>query len=678
MTPNYRPGLGLIVALTSALPAAAQQSRDSARADSALRLREVTVETRRTISTVGGSAALDAQLDALRLPAAPTLEQVFRTLPLLHVRRNSRGEAEISARGSDSRQVAVLVDGVPLTLAWDGRVDASVIPANAIQRIGFVRGLSSMLYGPNVLGGVVELGVGQSFSQPTSATAQVSTGVDHVGSFGTTAAVTVPIENRSGRWLMRGGAGFSDSPGQPLARGISEPVPTDNDLRLNTDSRIADGFGSVRYQSNRGGWFSVSGTTFHTERGIAAELGVQNPRFWRYPRVTRTIAVASGGTGDRRTPFGGRGDLEASIGLDLGSSEIESYDSRSYQAVDGFENGKDRTVTLRLLGDHTLGDRADLRGSFTVSDIHHEEMVPEGDATYQQRLWSLGGETIWRVIEGGGAISALRLSFGGAYDLGQTPQSGGREPLGTIASWGARAGFSAIVGDGNTLLHGGLSRRARFPSLRELYSGALNRFAANPDLKPETLLALETGMTTRVGETELQAVVFRHQLDNAVTRIVLPDSRFQRVNRDRLTSYGLELLASTLLGPATLGADLTAQSVSLSDPGLGTTARPENLPELFGTVFARAPVGLGLTAGMEARHTGNQFCVDPGTGADTRLSGGTVLNGEITRSWQLRSSSLFGRLETTISVFNAGNIALYDQCGLPEPGRRLRLQVRVH
>ena len=677
MTPNYRPALGIVVALVSVLPAAAQ-SRDSARADSALRLREVIVETRRSITTVGGSAALDAQLEALRLPAAPTLEQVFRTLPLLHVRRNSRGEAEISARGSDSRQVAVLVDGVPLTLAWDGRVDASVIPANAIQRIGFVRGLSSMLYGPNVLGGVVELGVGQSFSQPATATAQVSTGMDHVGSFGTTGALTLPVETRSGRWLIRGGAGFSDSPGQPLARGVSEPFPGDNDLRLNTDSRIYDGFGSVRYQSNRGGWFSVSGTTFHTERGVAAELGVENPRFWRYPRVSRTIAVASGGTGDRETPFGGRGDLEASIGVDLGRSEIESYASRSYQEVDGFENGKDRTLTLRLLGDHTLGRRADLRGSFTVSDIHHEERVPEGDATYQQRLWSLGGETILRVIEGDGAISSVRLSLGGAYDVGQTPQSGGREALGTIASWGARAGFSAVLGHGNTLLHGGLSRRARFPSLRELYSGALNRFAPNPDLKPETLLALETGVTTQLGETELQAVVFRHQLDDAVVRVVLPDLRFQRVNRDRLTSYGLELLGSTLLGPATIGADLTAQSVSLSDPALGTSARPENLPELFGTVFVRAPVGLGLTAGMEARHTGSQFCVDPGTGADTRLRGGTVLNGEVTRSWRLRSSALFGRLETTISVFNAGNIALYDQCGLPEPGRLLRLQVRVH
>ena len=40
---------------------------------------------------------------------------------------------------------------------------------------------------------------------------------------------------------------------------------------------------------------------------------------------------------------------------------------------------------------------------------------------------------------------------------------------------------------------GGLSRRGRFPSLRELYSGALGRFEPNPDLRSETLLGAEAG-----------------------------------------------------------------------------------------------------------------------------------------------------------------------------------------
>ncbi|MGH7561754.1 MAG: TonB-dependent receptor plug domain-containing protein [Gemmatimonadales bacterium] len=661
------------------------QERDTARADTARRLGDVVVETRRGLATVGGSAALELRLESLRLPPAPTLEQVFRTLPLLHVRRNSRGEAEFSARGSESRQVAVLVDGVPLTIAWDGRVDASVIPAHAVQRIGFVRGLSSMLHGPNVLGGVIELGVGQSFEQPTRSSAQFSAGFDHVGTYGGTGSVSMPFRSSGGQWLARAGIGWSDSPGFPLARGIVEPLPgEDEDLRVNTDAEQIDGFGSVRYQSSRGGWVSLSGTTFHAERGIAAELGVTNARFWRYPKVNRTIAIISGGTGDRDTPFGGRGDLEASLGLDVGRTEIDQYTGRDYIRTSGFEDGRDRTLTLRLLGDHTLGSRGELRASFTGSETRHDERLPDAEARYRQRLWSFGGETVWRLVERAGSISSLRLSLGGAYDIGETPESGGREPLGTISSWGARAGLSMVLGDGNTLVHGGVSRRARFPSLRELYSEALDRFAPNPDLKPEKLLAMEGGVTTRVGETELQAVAFRHQMRDAVVRITLPDRRFLRVNRNRLTSYGVELLASTLIGPATLGIDLTAQSVDLTDTEAGVTNRPENLPEVFGSVHVRTPVALGIDLGAEARYTGNQFCIDPGTGLDTRLSGGTIVNGEVSRVFGLGRSGgggggggLFSQLEGSVSVFNAGNLALYDQCGLPEPGRLVRFQVKL-
>ena len=63
-----------------------------------------------------------------------------------------------------------------------------------------------------------------------------------------------------------------------------------------------------------------------------------------------------------------------------------------------------------------------------------------------------------------------------------------------------------------TRLHVGMSRKVRFPSLRELYSGALGRFVPNPNLKPEVLGALEAGLTgTGVGlggRLEAQAVIF--------------------------------------------------------------------------------------------------------------------------------------------------------------------------
>jgi iron complex outermembrane receptor protein len=663
-------------------PIQSQASPDSVKADTARRqLPELEVRGVRPLLMTGGSAAVRVKLDSLPLPAARSLEQVLRQIPLLHVRRNSRGEAEISARGSESRQVAILQDGIPLTLAWDARADVSMLPTSGLTEVNFIRGLSAMTYGPNVLGGILELPIGHAGFRPDAATADFLTGLDHVGSFGFRGSAIMPLGGSEGRWLFRAGGSFRDSPGLPLARGVEEPLPGENpDLRVNTDSRSLDGFAALRYQGDAGAFFSLSASAFTLERGIAAELGFDDARFWRYPHAHRSVAVVSAGSGHHRSPFGGVADLEASVGIDLGRTEIDTYSGRDYTTTEGFEDGKDRTLTLRLLADQSLGGRGDLRTAFTLADTRHDEFLPAGTARYRQQLMSLGAETIWRLIDMGRGINALRLSVGGAWDMGKTPETGGREPgQPDLTELGGRVGLTMVAADGRLEAHASVSRRGRFPSLRELYSGALNRFTPNPDLGPENLVAAEAGLTTRFGNGgEIQLVGFRHQMNDAVVRITLPDNTFQRVNRNRLTTAGVELLASAVLGLLAVGGDLTVQSVDLTDTEAGITNRPENLPDLFGGVYARATLPLRLRGGAEARYTGSQFCIDPATGNDAELASGMVLNADLSREFSIRSSGgLLSRLQATVAVDNLGNKLMYDQCRLPEPGRLLRLQVRL-
>lgn len=650
---------------------------DGAPADSipAFVMSPIEVQADRPVTTVGGIAAIEVAADSLNVPPAATVEEVLRELPLLHVRTNSRGEAEISARGSESRQVAVLVDGVPITLAWDARADVSVIPATAIQEAVFVRGLSSVLYGPNVLGGVVEARVARGTAQPDAASTEVTMGGDDVGSFGTTVTSTVPFRTDGAAWLVRGGVGYRDTPGDPLADGITDRVPTDDDLRLNTDATDVDGFVALRYRADGGTWASFSGSSFRAERGIAAELGApdDDARFWRYPNVRRTLAALSAGTGDRRSPLGGRGDLEASVGLDVGRFDIDSYTSASYDTLDGFEDGKDRTVTLRLLGDQTLGSSGDLRGAFTFADIRHDEIVPDGEFRYRQQLWSAGVENVWRVIETKGAIDQLALSAGAVYDIAETREAGGKEPIDPTGEWGGRAGAEMLVADGTTSLHAGISRRGRFPALRELYSGALDRFAPNPDLKPERVVTIEAGVTRRIGRGDVQAVAFHNRVDDAVVRTTLPDRRFFRVNRDELRTAGVELLGRCPLGRVELSGSLVLQDVKLTDTSTDETHRPENLPEAFGSLDARLRLGKGFTAAAGADYIGSQYAIDLGTGEDTRLDGAVLFRGWVSREWTVSGRGL----ETRVAVDNAGDEARSDQAGLPQPGRRLRFEVRL-
>lgn len=634
---------------------------------------EIEVVGYRPVATPGGAAAIDARPDSLHTNPAPTLEEVFEELSFIFMRTNSRGEAELSTRGSDSRQVAVLVDGAPITLAWDARADVSVIPATAPQEMRYVRGISSMLHGPNVLGGVVELKVGRSLIQPQDSYYVLNAGVDHVGGSRATGRLTMPFIGAGGSWVLRVGAGFRDSPGQPLARGVEERAETDDDLRLNTDSRVADGFMSLRYIADGGAWCALSASGFGGRRGIAAELGVpdEEARFWRYPHVSRALAVLSAGTGSRSSPLGGYGELEASAGLDYGRTDIDAYTSASYQDLDGFEDGDDRTLTVRLRGNQTLGPKADLSAAATLAEVRHDERLPEGDARYRQRLWSASGEADVRLNTHWPTAPSCRLSVGGAFDACETPEAGGKEPSDAMTGWGGRAGISLGLRNPRTQLHAAVSARSRFPALRELYSGALNRFEPNPDIDPERLITIEGGATTRFRRGKVQAIVFHNLLKDAIVRIKQPelDGRYLRVNRDELTSTGLELFASRDWGRYSFAANLTAQSVSITNTEAGLTNRPENLPEIFGGASLRARLWSGFVGGVQARYTGRQYAIDPETGGDARLDAGTCIDVEITRSW---GSSL----ETTLAVDNVTNEAVYDLIGLPRPGLAARLQFR--
>ncbi|MEW5767390.1 MAG: TonB-dependent receptor [bacterium] len=63
----------------------------------------------------------------------------------------------VTLRGSDAKQVLVLVDGRPVNTASLGTADLSMYPPDNIAKIEVIRGPFSALYGANALGGVVNI-----------------------------------------------------------------------------------------------------------------------------------------------------------------------------------------------------------------------------------------------------------------------------------------------------------------------------------------------------------------------------------------------------------------------------------------------------------------------------------------------------------------------------------------
>ena len=88
---------------------------------------------------------------------ARTLDEAIRLMPGVHVRNGGDGVPRIDIRGMRTRNITILVDGVPQNGTFDGQFDPRAIPVENIARIKVTRGGSSVLYGPGGNAAVIDI-----------------------------------------------------------------------------------------------------------------------------------------------------------------------------------------------------------------------------------------------------------------------------------------------------------------------------------------------------------------------------------------------------------------------------------------------------------------------------------------------------------------------------------------
>ncbi|EFA5296884.1 TonB-dependent receptor plug domain-containing protein, partial [Escherichia coli] len=89
-----------------------------------------------------------------------SVNDVLRRLPGVAIAQNG-GEGQLSTifiRGTNSNHALVLIDGVRLNLAGvSGSADLSQFPIALVQRIEYIRGPRSAIYGSDAIGGVINI-----------------------------------------------------------------------------------------------------------------------------------------------------------------------------------------------------------------------------------------------------------------------------------------------------------------------------------------------------------------------------------------------------------------------------------------------------------------------------------------------------------------------------------------
>lgn len=590
-----------------------------------------------------------------------SLDDVVRRLPAVRPAVNSRGEVVFSIRGAPERHVQVTLDDIPLTVPWDERADLSMIPTNALGGVSVDRGVTTALAIPGGLAGVVEL---RSRDVEEGRRTRLGAQIGEVEAW----QVRGLHAARQGNWSYLAAASHRTREGFLLSEGRElEFNQFDRQTRQNSYLTQTSALGRLTRHLGNGGEVRLLVHAADGERGVPPESHIDDPRLWQVPTLRRVLVGVSGEV----HPAEGW-TVNGVLALDRFEQEIREFDDLSYTTpalAEGveLEDSQDVTVTARGRVTRATGmGRISVQGH--LRSTTHDEVLAVGDPeqTYSQRITALAAEWSHRPGEG------WLVRAGGGIEAASTPDTGAQPAQDSRTAPVLSAGLTRILGWGQ--VEARASRKSRFPSLRELYSGALGRFVPNPDLEPEEQTLVELSGLRRTDRTEVSAGVFFADATGLIEREVVDADagQFQRVNRDDARTLGFEAsLSARPVAGMTVELHHTILDVRADDQPVED--RPQTLTQAV--VSHRFASGVQLTAEAivtGARESGDVRAPD----GLTRIPTQARLNLRAAYRWYSPWAH-FSHLETFVRLDNATDGELDAQIGLPEAGRTVTAGVRV-
>ncbi|MDC0667294.1 TonB-dependent receptor plug domain-containing protein [Nannocystis radixulma] len=430
----------------------------------------------------------------------------------------------LSLRGSSAQQVALFLDGVPLSSGSGGVVNLADLPLDALGAVTIYRGLVPIAYGGAALGGAVDLGSDLRCDPDPRLRAVVG-----AGSFASREArvgATVPLRTRSRgharmdmskttsapRHCLDLRAGYTGSAGDFRFHNIGETPLDPSDDRL--DRRVNNGYDrlltQVAFHGRAGGLrYSVQELLFFKEQGVPSMATGAQARHTRLGSLSaRTVARV------RRT--WSKGHVEGVFGVlaeqvrfrdPVGEIGLARDDQRT-RALDLYASPRGRVTAWRGA---EIGLVADVRGELVGVDERAASMGglgATGDARRRRVAGGLGLELDQRLLAGrlqlapAVRLDVLRSRF--AVPAGEGEQSDeGRDhtSVGVSPRLGARMSLRPGIS-----LRASAGRYFRPPTLVELF-GDRGYAVGNEGLRPERGTGLDAGLVvdTAPGQTSLYA-----------------------------------------------------------------------------------------------------------------------------------------------------------------------------
>lgn len=481
-------------------------------------------------------------------------------------------QTSLFLRGADSKQVLLVVDGVAMNRADLGTASWQNLALDQIDRVEIVRGNASALWGAQAVGGVVQVFTRRaarpefSLSLGTNKTVNASAAAGHrFGEGDRTTRVSMALSQR-----VRSGVNATD----PVVAGNPD---RDASRQSAVSARLEKGWAA-------GHSTSVSLSSTHSRSAYDGDYRFSFPPIDPLSRDDQlSTTVDALGISSRHA-------LASSLqlGVDLGRTR-ETY--RDPTGPDQFGNSRGSNHTRQ--GQLQLQWQA-APGHTVVGALEDKREATEDSSNPQSTR----------------NTRSLRLGWLGSYAAAW--------PIDVQAS--ARSDDSSNFGRANT----GLLALAVSPLPAWKFSAQWSTAFSAPSfsdqqfavtgvtLKPEHARNAELATHYQQGDSSLRLAWFRQRQRDRITSDGLFHSDFKSlVNIANTANHGVELLAQTRLGSATLGGEAIWQNPR----DLGTGKPLKRRARQTTTLTLQQPWGAWDT-GVWLRRSGARADVDPVTFGD--------------------------------------------------------------
>jgi iron complex outermembrane receptor protein len=583
---------------------------------------------------------------------ATNVGQVLEELPALHAASDSRGERVLSLQGFSQRQVAVFVDGVPVLVPYDGQLDLSKFPIDMIERITVVKGAAPVLYGPNGLGGAINLQTREPREKPWIRARSE-------GWYNFTRS-SIAASGRAGDAAGVVGGSFTSVRWFPLSHDF-KPLPNENGGRRDNSDR-KDGSVAAKATLDLGDdhRLIVSASRFEGTFGVPPATRDLTVRYWRW---TDWYASTIGAGHEYR-------------GRSFRSEEM-AYVSFVGNTLDGYDDNRYLTQRLpralhSVYDDYSVGGFA--RTTWFLDSSRYEPKIRTWTGFKRDHHVSYDNTnpehvtvaTNLATVSASGEIDVvprrLRANAGGQFDAELPDKAPSGPSPNSAAAAGPLGGITWFASD-RINVTASAALRTRFPTLRERFSTVFGTRDPNPGLAPEHALNLGLDVGYRpVRELQVQAGLFDSEVRDLITTVIVAPQTEQQQNVGKARFLGAELAARFTPMPwlDLLAGGLVLRAKSGDDLDQAVEARPRQKGLAVVTVRPIPPVAVSLLG----RWIGEQDYRNPNTNRWETLDGYGLIDGRV--EWKI-----LPELRSYLRMTNLLDANVEGRFSFPEAGRQV-------